>query len=996
MPEMDYDYDPKDALASTDDSIESDHSVGASSSSYLQSRERNPGQQHEAEITDPNALSKRENTANSNSVAGGNNADVKSNPLNYSGGGSSSFFGNARSKIKSKVARKVTSGILAALLGIGGIGLGVTAPSLLAGKIESVLEQRFIAPISKVVNAHSKNLWLCKLSSKCSAKVNGETGVEGESGDGLGQVSDNAKASAEANGSKITEPSGNSDGKIKLSNGDEVGTGSDGTKDVGNLSAADEKSFADVSPSAKGNYGALSGEPTAGMGEELGVAKNIPLAKNVGNDKDGKAETIQEQLDEQNKNGSSPTDLTVNEGEAVSQSDSVSFEKSGSSSDNENEKSSSSGFESPSNSSIKVESSSSIKDRAKEKITALKDEIQSGGTNAVLKFLNVACNIESGTSTALKAYNLGIKLYKIQSLARFAFTFMTVFSAIKADDGSGRAGHNGPTAEQFTQVMNQLTTVMKDNNGTGKITTKSGTDSFGYQVANGDLTSASGKFNLTDSSKSDSHGMPSAFTSTVLANSDSGKRDFLSQFINEFSSSSFFSVLSGNSVLGKIKNGGCGAVVDLMSGVQIDEDASKLKQLAQAAIDPTFFSKAVLVTQMIADATGFISGVLSQVGAKEPADAISWASAITGVGSACAGALTNPIAGGIQCFLSIGSVVLLAKASDIMGWITKYLESEFLVDPMPVGADAMDAIVSGAGASMGINAGLNAVPVAASTSTSSGATSYLKLESQRLAYNQQQDALSRATDSPFDIYNNATFFGSIMGNFVASLYSNGNSPLGFAQSLLGMFGSSVSGILKGSSAYADNASLAYASSCTDPDITSASIAADPFCNPIYGLDNSDTLSLSDTIDRITAAGWGDCAKSDGSVDSSITITDSGSCASAGETWHSAIDSTAPNYDKTYGLNTDAAIPGTATGFAGEAIGNFLNECVTRNKDSKFTPMGSTDTVNDGKDCALTNSSVYGRDNLVTLYNYAEYFLANSNINQGSQLGSQADGSANNN
>jgi len=240
-----------------------------------------------------------------------------------------------------------------------------------------------------------------------------------------------------------------------------------------------------------------------------------------------------------------------------------------------------------------------------------------------------------------------------------------------------------------------------------------------------------------------------------------------------------------------------------------------------------------------------------------------------------------------------------------------------------------------------------------------------------------------------------TFLGSIMGNFVASMYSNGNSPLGFAQSLLGMFGSSMSGILKGNSAYAADATTAYASSCTDSDITSASIAADPFCNPIYGLSNSDTLSLEDTVDRITDDDWGDC-EVNGAADSDHT--DKGSCDGYTDSngnkgsWKSAIDSSAKNYDKNYGLNTDAAIPDSP---AGKTVGNFLDECVTRNNSGSYTPMGTAgdNGMGNGKNCALTDSSSYGRANLVTLYNYAEYFLANSNINQGSALGSQADGSA---
>ena len=59
----------------------------------------------------------------------------------------------------------------------------------------------------------------------------------------------------------------------------------------------------------------------------------------------------------------------------------------------------------------------------------------------------------------------------------------------------------------------------------------------------------------------------------------------------------------------------------------------------------------------------------------------------------------------------------------------------------------------------------------------------------------------------------------------------------------------------------------------------------------------------------------------------------------------------------------------------------------------------------GSDCIIGNkkslfadstNSQNPSDNVVTLYNYIEYFLANNNINQGSNLGSQADGSASSN
>jgi hypothetical protein len=147
---------------------------------------------------------------------------------------------------------------------------------------------------------------------------------------------------------------------------------------------------------------------------------------------------------------------------------------------------------------------------------------------------------------------------------------------------------------------------------------------------------------------------------------------------------------------------------------------------------------------------------------------------------------------------------------------------------MPVGPNAMDAITSGAGALLGQNADSNGNAPMTTTQA-------VAFRQRQVAYNNEMNAYSRATSSPFDIYNNATFLGSIAGDFVASMYSNGNSPLGIAQSLLGMFGSSLgifaNMIMGSNSAYAAASDSAYSSSC----VTIDTMAADPFCNPIYGL-----------------------------------------------------------------------------------------------------------------------------------------------------------------
>lgn len=80
MPDLD--YDPKDDLEHVDYSQPIDHSAGSEPSSYLSSREHaqnpNPGQQNENNITNPDVLSKRENTASGSGSGTGANPQMAS------------------------------------------------------------------------------------------------------------------------------------------------------------------------------------------------------------------------------------------------------------------------------------------------------------------------------------------------------------------------------------------------------------------------------------------------------------------------------------------------------------------------------------------------------------------------------------------------------------------------------------------------------------------------------------------------------------------------------------------------------------------------------------------------------------------------------------------------------------------------------------------------------------------------------------------------------
>lgn len=1003
MPDLDPSFDPKDALNTQDDSEVLDHSAGTQPSNYtqnfLQGREQNFGysrsqqvrlsrnapQQHEEAITNPDNLAKRENTAGVGLSSGGDKPDKDklTNPMNYLNGknGNSSRSPLSAASIKAKVRRRVIAGVVAGLLGLGGLGIGIMGPSILSGKILDVIEKRFVAPTAKTVSSHTKNLWFCKLSSSCSKAVNDAEGVTDENGDGIGQVSDNAKNSVAANGGDVTEPTDTTDGNIKLSDGAKVGTGSDGTTSINDMSPVTEEAFTSMSPATSETRGALSGEPTADMLQMTGANENIPLADDVG-DKDGKGQTIQEQLDAQESGDASSSDLTVQNAETVSPGQKITFEKSGSSSSEEENSSSKGGFIESNNSSPEVEASANIESDAETKVESATDEVEKSGSNAAEDALNIACGVVTTANGATNAYRLGIKLYKIVQLSRFAYEFLTVLNSVQADDGSNLPGRDGPTSEQFSQVMSDLTTVMEKN---GTVTTKSGTDSFGYQAAAGYLTTSNGgTFDLTNVSKSSDPGMPSTFTSKVMINGDSGDRSLFSMLVN--------AVPSVSGMTEKLLNGGCASLPLIYDGVKISQDGG----VAAEALEPTGITQILAGANILSQVGSFIASVMPSGTA---ATAVSWGSALLGAGSSCAGVVASAGTSALSCAMNILAIGTMVAIPQVVQAVINHFTQGFLKDPMPVGADAMDAIISGAGASMGLNAALSGVPVVGkgSSTSSSDYSGYVELNNELTAYNQRQDAMERTTASPFDIYNQATFLGSIAGDFFANLYANGNQPSQMLASLFGMFGSSFANFASGTSAYAATASAAYANSCTDSDMNDAGIAADPFCNPIYGLSDSDTMSVESTIDAITSAGWGDCQKSDGTVDA--TISSENACTSAGESWKSAIDPTATNYDKTYGLNTDANIP-VPVGKLSKTISGFISECVTRNNNATFTPMGSsTSNMGNGANCIISSStsndnSAYGRSNIITLYNYIEYFLANSNINQGSSLGSQADGSAN--
>lgn len=866
------------------------------------------------------SIEKKENTA-------GKSNDNLLNPLNYTRSGKSK---NSALDIKAKIRRRIFIGILSSLGIGGGIGLGLMSPTLLLNKIADVIEKKFLAPSSMSMSNHAKNLWKCKLSATCLKSV-----AESSQEKSMGEISDEAKAGLKDNGASV-EDAGDGASKIVMSEEPKTPITSDNIEE---LSPKMENEFQGESL-ANSPSAVFSGEPTAAVMERTGAAKNIPTSDGVGNNEEGKSQTIQEQLDEQAKNQSGPNDLPTENAETVSPDEKPSFVKA---SDTTGSNESDVGFKTQS-SDIDVESAKTINTDAEDDMKSVEKEAREGAaepgsTKALQIMTGVACGT-FGASSIANGFRLGVKLIKIVQLSRFAMNFLTVADSIRANDGSGRKGRTGPTAEQFTQLANQITTVMKD--GKGNITTKSGTDSFGYQMMNGDLTSSGGKFNITNISKASQTGQSTKFTSSVLTDGNSGMKDPLNVMLKGMPGLNLGGTANG------LINLGCAALPGLFGAYSAARGGGILASIGSTIA--SFGANPLSDAAVIANVGSVVLGIIQLIVPGKVGEIIGDSAAISAAAGACLDAANDggtSWAGCIGSVLMAGGVIALPFVIDA---IIKNFESTYLKIPLPVGDQAMDAITSGAGAAIGMNAGMNGnAPL---TNTGGQATSYLQ---QVVAYNQRQNEVLRANTSPFDIYNNATFFGSITGNFVASLYSNGNQPLGIAQSLLGMFGSSFgnfANVVSGyNPVYAATADMAYTNSCGDVDIRESGIAADPFCNPIYGLPK--TLSVEDTMAAVNE-----------------------------------IPNVFDNPDKVYGLSKDAQIKGGT-------VGDFLNECITRQIDGKFTPMGSGTSDKSGKDCVVgdTDSGKFDSNQMLALYNFVQYQLANSNINQGSELGSQADGSA---
>lgn len=144
------------------------------------------------------------------------------------------------------------------------------------------------------------------------------------------------------------------------------------------------------------------------------------------------------------------------------------------------------------------------------------------------------------------------------------------------------------------------------------------------------------------------------------------------------------------------------------------------------------------------------------------------------------------------------------------------------------GEDAGDAIASGAGGFM-------------SATASAGGNSPLT-KKQALAYNKlQTEVANRYTKdeaialSPFDASNKYTFMGSIAYSLLPYYSSSAFSLKGLMSSSVSVLGSSFGSIIPKASAVNDAKEEEALNMCQDYDYVDLGIAADPFCNPIFGI-----------------------------------------------------------------------------------------------------------------------------------------------------------------
>lgn len=201
------------------------------------------------------------------------------------------------------------------------------------------------------------------------------------------------------------------------------------------------------------------------------------------------------------------------------------------------------------------------------------------------------------------------------------------------------------------------------------------------------------------------------------------------------------------------------------------------------------------------------------------------------VGSEIAGIAAAIGSGGVSIGIMDVAIVAANIAVQFLPGLLKDMVAGVLVDKTTVGELAGDAITSGASGTMG-------------SSAAAGGNAPLTVD-QAIAYQDlsnniasQYAAEDRLAYSPFDITNGNTFMGTLLSRLIPTLSKAASLP-SFIVSLSSLALNPLASLGLNNASAAEKSDFTM---CDDPDYTSMGLAADPYCNPVYGIP-PDTLNI---------------------------------------------------------------------------------------------------------------------------------------------------------
>lgn len=1051
-----------DASGAADYSHPADHSAGSGKPSapdmnpvnkYLQGREQAGAQ---------SGLNKM----GGGNVAKAENSGGSANPMNFSPGQSS----GGRFDMKANVKKRIIGWLFAGLLGVGGAGFGLFANSLLFNSLDAIANQHY--GYSQTSRSHViRNIVKCQLRKKCYAATTADDKGHASEDEKIGNIPKGEKDAIEKNGGLIVEdadgnrsiiPDGHGvvdaynekhpgqkivideHGKLTFDANPGANGGKGKPKAYGSLSdflnapenAAVDKDFTQLAvdnhmmvtgdnvetlvqtnPKLAGDLAdaanglnpdmSVSGGDAAAKVERMdGIDEANHLSDDLGEDKNGNEELVDQEIAESDKDGNTADadKNAANSPEAelatiVNPEDNQSGKVTAANPPSDPDANDATTSGETSTGGIKNQTSKPTVGDNEANVSSARNAIEKfnakfSGTGA--QIIQTALGFVCAANDGVRGFKMAVKIVQYSYLIKYASTVIKIGEMIRAQ-GDGKTN----VAPQIVSQMGQLiTAVMRDSKG--RVTKKSGTDSFGWQLMSGAL-SPMGNFSTSPGKNDDTAkpGVASTFTSSVIANGNAsgnsgGKSVNIAGGITHLLSGSQFDV-------GKDS---CDAVNATLNAVILAQNAAEggnlLECIGAIASAGTFVPGTAACTSIVVDlGSQALSAVVGGLANITSGGVSTWlnesAVVINGAGQ-CTSAVIGPTSGLATKFAQCASAVLGIAIGSFMNFavpaIIKAFTKGFLQSPMPVGEDMVDAVASGAGAWQGQLAGMSGnAPL-----SNSQAMAYLN---QMSKYNMEQNRIAQVTD-PWDVYNTRTAVGSFVGSFVSSVYSNGNSPLGMLQSLVGMFagtlGKFANTVMLQNPSYAAAANANYLSACKDTDMSAGGkIAVDPFCNPIYGLPD----------------GTGDDNGVPGTDSASAAVNNPGNknyIVDAQTALHTVAEAGANDpsnpdcgeFSNTFGLCTGVSVGGVKAG-------DFINECITRNKGDKMTPMGmasdtdksvlgffadplstllSKDTgLKDGSDCTPD-----ANDANAVLYSYINYWQAQSGNIKGDEHGCQAAGS----